>query len=169
MKNDVLQPPKRNSYAFIKGRIAETLIEELFLSLGFQVYPFGMENTVPEIKNQLSGNTEMVATQIRNMPDFVIKRPGENPLFVEVKFRANGSFKYKDLIKNYQEYPYKNVVVVVVSKSHIKAVFVEDLKEGKEIGPKTQNYLGKVLAFNKDEKEKIIDFCQYATQFFAAV
>lgn len=167
--NDLQQPVKRNSYAFIKGRIAETLIEELFLSLDFQVYPFGMENTVPEIKNQLRGNTERVATQIRNMPDFVIKRPGENPLFVEVKFRANGTFKYKDLIKNYEEYPYKNVVVVVVSKTHIKAVFVEDLEKGKDITPDSRNYLGKVLKFSREEKDKIIDFCSYATQFFAAV
>jgi hypothetical protein len=29
----------------IKGRIAETLVEELFLSLGFSVFRYGMENT----------------------------------------------------------------------------------------------------------------------------
>ena len=33
----------------IKGRIAETLIEELFLRLGYNVFRYGMENTVPGI------------------------------------------------------------------------------------------------------------------------
>jgi hypothetical protein len=31
----------------IKGRIAETLVEQLFLELGFQVFKYGMENTIP--------------------------------------------------------------------------------------------------------------------------
>jgi hypothetical protein len=34
-------------YNMIKGRIAETLIQELFLSLGFSVFRYGMENTIP--------------------------------------------------------------------------------------------------------------------------
>ena len=28
----------------IKGRIAETIVEQLFISLGFQVFKYGMEN-----------------------------------------------------------------------------------------------------------------------------
>src|SRR5579872_6297861 len=39
----------------IKGRIAETLIEELFHALNFQVFKFGMENTIPGIKELLKG------------------------------------------------------------------------------------------------------------------
>ena len=35
----------------IKARIAETLIEELFLQLGYSVFRYGMENTVPGIMN----------------------------------------------------------------------------------------------------------------------
>ncbi|MBN2682259.1 MAG: hypothetical protein JXR58_07105 [Bacteroidales bacterium] len=36
-------------YNMIKGRIAETLIQELFLSLGYNVFRYGMENTIPGI------------------------------------------------------------------------------------------------------------------------
>ena len=39
----------------IKGRIAETLIEELFLSLKYNVFRYGMENTVPGIMELLRG------------------------------------------------------------------------------------------------------------------
>ena len=35
----------------IKGRIAETIIEELFRSLDFQVFSYGMENSIPGIKD----------------------------------------------------------------------------------------------------------------------
>jgi hypothetical protein len=34
-------------YGMIKGRIAETLIQELFLSLKYNVFRYGMENTIP--------------------------------------------------------------------------------------------------------------------------
>ena len=47
----------------IKGRIAETLIEELFLSLGFNVFRYGMENTVPGIMKLLKG---VIAEEINN-------------------------------------------------------------------------------------------------------
>ena len=39
----------------IKGRIAETIVEELFRSLGFQVFSYGMENSIPGIKDLLKG------------------------------------------------------------------------------------------------------------------
>ena len=42
-------------YNMIKGRIAETLIQELFLSLGYNVFRYGMENTIPGIMELLKG------------------------------------------------------------------------------------------------------------------
>lgn len=50
---------KDHNYRFnmIKGRIAETLIQELFLSLGYNVFRYGMENTIPGIMDLLRGGT----------------------------------------------------------------------------------------------------------------
>lgn len=59
----------------IKGRIAETLIQELFPSLGFSVFRYGMENTIPGIMELLKGVRSDVADQIKRMPDFVIQHP----------------------------------------------------------------------------------------------
>jgi len=59
--------------SMIKGRIAETLIEELFLSLEYNVFRYGMENTVPGIMELLKGVRGDVATNIRRMPDFVVQ------------------------------------------------------------------------------------------------
>jgi len=51
------------------------VIKELFLSLGYNVFRYGMENTVPGIMELLKGVRGDVATNIRRMPDFVIQHP----------------------------------------------------------------------------------------------
>ncbi|MCX2837880.1 hypothetical protein OQ279_06905 [Salinimicrobium sp. MT39] len=153
-------------YNMIKGRIAETLIQELFLSLDYNVFRYGMENTIPGIMDLLKGVRTDVADDIRRMPDFVIQNPNDKKVyFIEVKFRANGSFKLKDLPASY---PYQNAFIILVSKKHIKCITVDELYEGKEITPKSQNYLGNRNEFDLD-KETIIEFCKFAVQFFEGV
>lgn len=153
-------------YNMIKGRIAETLIQELFLSLEYNVFRYGMENTIPGIMELLKGVRSDVAQEIRRMPDFVMQNPkSKDVYFVEVKFRANGEFKGSNLPK---DYPYKNAYIVVVSKKHIKCLTVTELLEGKEITPTSHNYLGNRKEFDLD-KNVIIDFCDFAIQFFESV
>lgn len=153
-------------YNMIKGRIAETLIQELFLSLGYTVFRYGMENTIPGIMELLRGVRSDVALQIRRMPDFVIQNPKNGEVyFIEVKFRASGSFALKDLPK---DYPYDNAYIVLVSKKHIKCITVPELLDGKEISPTSQNYLGRRKEFDLD-KEVIIEFCDFAVKFFENV
>src|SRR5687768_7797544 len=99
-------------YGMIKGRIAETLIQELFLSLGYSVFRYGMENTIPGIMELLKGVKSEVSQHIRRMPDFVIQHPVRKDVyFVEVKFRANGEFREKDLPK---DFPYTNAYIILV-------------------------------------------------------
>lgn len=153
-------------YNMIKGRIAETLIQELFLSLGYNVFRYGMENTIPGIMELLKGVRNDVASQIRRMPDFVIQNPESKEVyFVEVKFRATGELRFKDLPKNY---PYENAYFILVSKKHIKCITYQELKEGKEITATSRNYLGSRKEFDL-QKEVIIDFCDFAVQFFEGV
>ncbi|MEQ9186975.1 MAG: hypothetical protein RLP15_04520 [Cryomorphaceae bacterium] len=165
-KNGLTDKERSYRYGMIKGRIAETLIQELFLSLGYNVFRFGMENTIPGIMELLKGVRSDVAQEIRRMPDFVMQNPKSKEVyFVEVKFRANGEFKFKDLPKNY---PYENAFIVLVSKKHIKCITVPELKDGKEVSPTSHNYLGKRKEFDLD-KEVIIDFCNFAIKFFENV
>ncbi len=153
-------------YGMIKGRIAETLIQELFLSLGYNVFRYGMENTIPGIMELLKGVKSEVAQDIRRMPDFVIQSPKTKDVyFIEVKFRASGEFKAKDLPQNY---PYTNAYIILVSKKHIKCLTVEEILDGKEITPESRNYLGNRKEFDLD-KEIIIDFCSFAIKFFENV
>jgi hypothetical protein len=157
---------KNYRYNMIKGRIAETLIQELFLSLGYNVFRYGMENTIPGIMELLKGVKSEVAEEIKRMPDFVVQNPKNNEVFfIEVKFRASETFSIKDLPK---DYPYENAYIVLVSKKHIKCITVDELKAGKEINPTSNNYLGSRKEFDL-EKQVIIDFCHFAVQFFESV
>ena len=153
--------------SMIKGRIAETLIEELFLKLKYNVFRYGMENTVPGIMNLLKGIRGDVANDIRRMPDFVVQNPKTNKVyFVEIKFRKSGVFdKTEKCLKNY---PYTNAYFIVVSKKHIKCITYAELIEGKEVTPASKNYLGSRKEFDLD-KEVIIDFCKFAVKFFENV
>ncbi len=153
-------------YGMIKGRIAETLIQELFLSLGYKVFRYGMEKTIPGIIEFLKGVKSEVSTQIRHMPDFVIHDPKSKSFyFIEVKFRANEEFSSKDLPKNY---PYPNTYIILVSKKHIKCLTIEEIMQGGEISPTSKNYLGSRKEFDLD-KEVIKNFCDFAIKFFDKV
>jgi hypothetical protein len=149
----------------IKGRIAETLIEELFLSMGWNVFRYGMENTIPGVMTLLKGVNTEVAEIIKRMPDFVvqdIQDEDRKVYFVEVKFRASEKFSLRDLPMNY---PFENAFIIVVSKKHIKCITVPELRDGKEISPTSRNYLGNRKEFDLD-KDTIIQFCEFAIRFF---
>ncbi|MEJ7821573.1 MAG: hypothetical protein WKF85_04585 [Chitinophagaceae bacterium] len=157
---------KNYRYNMIKGRIAETLIQELFLQLKYNVFRYGMENTIPGIMDLLKGVKTEVAEEIKRMPDFVVQNPKNMEVyFVEVKFRAAEKFTFKELPKNYG---WENAYFIVVSKKHIKCITYQELKEGKEISPESKNYLGSRKEFDLD-KQIIISFCDFAIKFFENV
>jgi len=142
------------------------LIEELFLSLGFNVFRYGMENTVPGIMQLLKGVRGDVAKNIRRMPDFVIQSPADKDVFfVEVKFRKNEQFTIKDLP---EDYPFTNCYFIIVSKIHIKCITYKELKKGETISTKSKNLLGNREEFHL-KKDVIIDFCNFAVKFFKEV
>ena len=150
----------------IKGRIAETLIEELFLSLKYNVFRYGMENTVPGIMKLLKGVRSDVADDIRRMPDFVVQHPETKDVyFIEVKFRASEEFAFKDLPKNY---PFENAYFILVSKKRIKCITYEELQQEKKVTLASKNYLGNRKEFELD-KNVIIDFCDFAVKFFKSI
>jgi hypothetical protein len=123
-------------------------------------------HTIPGIMELLKGVRNDVAQEIRRMPDFVMQNPANKEVyFIEVKFRANGTFIGKDLPKNY---PYTNAYIVLVSKKHIKCLTAQELLDGQEITPESRNYLGSRKEFDLD-KEIIIEFCKFAIQFFEGV
>ena len=73
----------------LKGRMAETLVEELLKQSGNVVYRFGYEAVVQNL-SQLEANFDRrseVGERIRAIPDFIVIDKKGKPIFVEVKFR----------------------------------------------------------------------------------
>ena len=165
--NGLSKKESRYKEGMIKGRIAETLVEELFLSLGYNVFRYGMENTVPAITKLLQDVKSEVADSIRRMPDFVIQHPVRKEVyFIEVKFRKSEEFDIND--KSLVNYPYENAYFIIVSKKHIKCITYKEMMEGKKVTPKSMNYLGNRKEFDLDN-DTIIKFCDFAVKFFSEV
>lgn len=109
-----MQPFSLNS---IKGRVAETIIQELFLAHEFNVFHYGMERSIPGIAQLTRKTRGPVNDRIRTMPDFVVQDPRNNRLhFVEVKYRASGKFSIEDIRG---DYPWPHAYFIIVSKEHM--------------------------------------------------
>ncbi|HWA34713.1 MAG TPA: hypothetical protein VG737_11310 [Cyclobacteriaceae bacterium] len=127
-------------YQMTKGRLAETIIEEMFVDHEYEVHRFGMENMVPGIVRTLRRNASPVSIHIKQMPDFVIKKD-DNIHFVEVKFSSRGEFNYAKLLMDNKTYPYDNCLLIVVSPDAMKALSLKELSDGISISPKCNNHL----------------------------
>src|SRR3990167_1311736 len=78
-----------NPESMLKGRMAETLFEELMRQSGNIVYRFGYEAIVQnltQLEEKFDRYSE-VGERIRAIPDFIVVDRKGNPEFVEVKFR----------------------------------------------------------------------------------
>jgi len=82
-----------NLEEMVKGRIAETLVEEMLKEAGFQVYRFGYESSIQNL-TQVDAHLRKTfdGRKILSMPDFIIVRNGYSR-FIEVKFRSGGPTK----------------------------------------------------------------------------
>ncbi|WP_319589274.1 hypothetical protein [uncultured Draconibacterium sp.] len=158
-------PNKDFHYRLIKARVAETLIKELFQNCGYTVFEYGMERTVPTILGKIQDKDEETAKQIRSMPDFVVQCPENGQLnYVEVKYRKSGKFRLSDLIK---DYPYKNAIFIIVSKSTIRVISYNELEQGNSL-PANGCSLEDCETFNLN-KELVEKYKTYSASFFDGV
>ena len=154
------------NYNLIKGRVAETIIQQLFLELGFHVFNYGMEYASPQMLGKVNDKNSPTALQIRNMPDFVIQDPKGELYYLEVKYRGNGKFNRKSLNK---DFPYKNALFVIVSKEKIQCLSFQDLDSGLEINPSTNYELYNRKEFSTVDKTIVKRYLNYCIKFFQGV
>src|SRR3990172_6725851 len=151
------QKKRRVDTNMIKGRIAETIVEEMFLAMGFEVFAFGMEHTIPGFGNRYSPRSGLVASKIRRKRDFVVTRENET-FFVEAKYRSNGEFDFQ---KHYgDDYPYPEAYFVLISPKHIKIQEAEELTKGEPFV-----YLDRCPAFEVD-RDVVVQFVELAKTIF---
>ncbi len=95
---------KHKSDSSIKGRLAETIVEEMFIAMGYDVFRFGMENTLPGFANRHLPKQGEIASHVRKMPDFITVK-GSQIAFIEVKYRTNGKFDFREHYSEKGGYP----------------------------------------------------------------
>ncbi len=148
---------------FLKGRIAEHLIQDLFVNSGYKVFNYGLEKLHPSLSKELAGNNRKTSTELRSMPDFVVHSIEKGDLFyMEVKFRADGCFKFDE---KYINYPYKNAWFVIVSPVKIQCMHYKRLVTKYEITESTNYMLSRVKSFHIN-KEILEEYESYARLIF---
>lgn len=153
----------------IKGRVAEALVEQMFLSLDFDVFRYGIERILPRVaKSVREGETpkrDKTLDKLRSMPDFVVRNNASNKLFfVEVKYRSDGGKTLRP--EDIEKYP-DDVYIIIVSKGAIKCGYSADLK-----GRDTTFHLladEKGFGFELQDRDKIKKFCGFASKFFSNI
>ena len=105
MNND----PIGFSRNLVKGRIAETLFEQMLRDAGgFTILAFGYENILPELANRQSDvHTEETMEIIRRAPDFaVIDHATHEVSLIEVKYMMHPKSEYilKDSIRMFESW-----------------------------------------------------------------
>ena len=87
-----------NPESMLKGRMAETLVEEMLKESGNRVYRFGYESIMQNLAefNQNIDREGEVGRRIRAIPDFIVVDKKGIPSFVEVKFRWKPGIYHKE-------------------------------------------------------------------------
>ena len=83
----------------LKGRMAESLVEELLKESNNKVYRFGYEavlQNLTQLERTFDRENE-VGKRIRSIPDFIVINRSGKPFFVEVKFRTDLIVYSKDI------------------------------------------------------------------------
>lgn len=149
----------------LKGRMAENLIQDLFINSGYNIFNYGLERLHPGLSKTLRTNNQKTSKALRYMPDFVVQSNINGDLFyLEVKFRASGIFGFDE---KYADYPYKNAWFVIVSPEKIQCMHYKRLSQGKLITPVTNLTLTSVPSFHI-EPELLYEYEEYARELFAS-
>lgn len=143
----------------IKGKLAEAIVEEMFLSMGYRVFRFGMENAVPGFGDRYLPREGDVADEVRKMPDFIVVRDSQIA-YIEVKYRTSGEFNINEYYKDKGGYPYNNAYIILITPRAILIQKASLLKKGKNF-----IYLKNCKDFETD-KEIILQYIEFCKKFF---
>jgi hypothetical protein len=111
--------------SFIKGRIAEALIEELLRTCGNKVYRFGYESILQNLiqTNSAFDRHTRNGEQIRSIPDFFVLNGHGKSFFVEVKFRADPRrLVDMKLLKALKTYWQPKLILVTIAEPYFRVV-----------------------------------------------
>jgi hypothetical protein len=129
-----------NSENIIKGKLAESLVEQMLKATGCRVYRLGsqamLENIV-QLEDEFNKDSNL-GKKIASIPDFVVMGGREKPVFVEVKFRTDPESLEEELLLEKEPlesfWESKIVLVTVKEKPYFRVLtppyFSKEKREG---------------------------------------
>jgi len=120
----------------LKGRMAESLVEELLKESGNKVYRFGYEAVLQNLTQleKIFDRDSEVSQRIRSIPDFIVINKEGKPSFVEVKFRTNLKV-YAEQIKRLEliaKFWKAKIILVTTEKPYFRISYSPYLTNKKE-------------------------------------
>jgi hypothetical protein len=108
----------------LKGENAKNLIKVLLQKSGYNVYPYGYENTLSDVRDKLFAKetkNSPTVRRIRSSPDLLVYDSERHDLMlVEVKFRDSKTPWLRNWrIMNYQEYWKDSILAIIVPFNHV--------------------------------------------------
>lgn len=104
----------------LKGKMAESLVEQLLKNAGNRVFRFGFEVVLQSLVQMEKGfdRESEVGKKISSFPDFIIANQTKKPFFVEVKFRKDPESLEEELLleKEYLEKFWEAKIILVTTK-----------------------------------------------------
>jgi len=105
----------------IKGKLAESLVEQLLKASGCRVYRLGSDATlenIVQLEDEFNKDSSL-GKKIASIPDFVVMGMREKPVFVEVKFRTDPESLEEELLleKDSSEKFWETRIVLVTAKA----------------------------------------------------
>lgn len=123
------------AYNLIKGRVGESLVEQLLMLLGFSVRRFGIETLAPIESIHMGGRETEEARFLRRLPDF-LAFPSHSgpPMMVEVKTWYTGK-PPREYFSVVSHYPKRWLIVV----SAERGIFAVSQQRGLELAQQAGN------------------------------
>ena len=120
----------------VKGRIAESLIEEIFKEAGYKVYRFGYEAILQNIsQTNIDIKESKTKDKIRSIPDFVVVSPGGSIQLIEVKYSADGKLRKENLKKYIDFWDEARIILVTSKEPYFQMFYIKSIMNGKSLIP----------------------------------
>jgi hypothetical protein len=151
---ELLKTKRIDPESMLKGRMAESLVEEMLRKFGNTVYRFGYEailQNLTQIEKSFNHNND-AGERIQCIPDFIVLDNNKEPIFLEVKFRSNGELHEKDKRRLKKIKKFWNAKILFVNctkKPYFEIVNPPYFDDSGEI---TKEALSKELPWHFDEK-----------------
>jgi len=111
--------------SILRGNTAKELVKVLLQKSGYEIYPYGYESTLSDIRTKLSDSktrNSRTVRRIRSSPDLLVYDDERKDLMlVEIKMRSTSNYlTYESLrIDRYREFWNDSILVVVVPFSDV--------------------------------------------------